>query len=205
MATTDWYTELVATTLEMPAVTGRIGFKYAGFSLAAADYKAVAKALRQGATDGGLTILRTNRNQDARGWFNGKSKTIGINHTLEQIHVWTPSKPHGERLKEQSTWVHEATHAVQALKHWKMTVGQAEVMAHLAQAMFLCRYGDHLLFNPRLVAAGAMARKLSDGDPRTQATQAELQALVTALKAIKVYRERWDKVFHFAQDLDAGL
>jgi hypothetical protein len=201
---TDWYTEFVATILEMPDMTSGIRFKFGGFSISGKDYKEIANRMRKGPTSGGLSVIRSSRNPHARGWFDGSRKMIAMNHTLEDKHVWTPSKPHGERLMEYSTWVHEATHAIQYIRAWNMTVGAAEIMAHLAQAIFLSRYGDHLLFNGRLVAAGVIARKLFDGDPETNATKADLNSLTAALKSVPRYRERWDRKFYIGQDMDCG-
>jgi hypothetical protein len=85
-----------------------------------------------------------------------------------------------------------------------MTVGQAETMAHIAQAFPLVRISKELLFNDRLAAAGVIAEKLLDPTRLGRVQPEDVRALAGALKQVKSYRDRWDRTFDFSVDRDAG-
>jgi hypothetical protein len=64
-----------------------------------------------------------------------------------------------------ATIVHEATHAIQDKKKWRMTLAEMEADAHFAQALFLHYKGSHL--NSGYMPSFALAAKdFANGDMR---------------------------------------
>jgi hypothetical protein len=64
-----------------------------------------------------------------------------------------------------STIVHEATHAIQDKKKWKMTLAEMEADAHFAQALFLHYKGGHLS-SGYMQSFGLAAKDFAKGDMR---------------------------------------
>ena len=205
MASDALYRELVAGALEDSRLTARISFRLGEYVIHATDYAVVARAIRGRGTEGPVSVSRSTggkKRSSTRGSYRPKNNALWFNRR-----IWedpSPFKPYGNWLKERSTWVHEATHCIQDLKDWRMTVGRAEMMAHIAQAIPLVRVNKHLLFNSKLVAAGVIAEKLLEPQRSGPVLAADLAALSGELQKVQSYRERWDKVFDFSVDADDG-
>jgi hypothetical protein len=127
--------ELVALSLENIQLTGRISFRWGQFSIHGSDYSAVARAIPGEGPEGAISVSRSGGSKArrrTRATYSPSRNLLWFNTDIWEAP--SPSMPRGNGLKERSTFVHEATHCIQDLKNWKMTVGQAETMAHIAQA-----------------------------------------------------------------------
>jgi hypothetical protein len=205
MTTDNLYKELVAGALEDNQLTARINFRLGEYAVHSSDYAVVARAIRGRGPEGAVSVSRSaggKGQSGTRASYRPKQNALWFNEGIWESP--SPFKPLGNWLKERSTWVHEATHCIQDLKDWKLTVGRAEMMAHIAQAFPLVRTNKALLFNEKLAAAGVIAEKLLEPERLGPVQADDLAALATALKKVKRYKERWDKIFDFSIDGDDG-
>jgi hypothetical protein len=115
--------QLVLSTLREPAV-GQLSYRLGPFVMVAADYERVAKAIDR-------RLISVVDNPD----FNGHAK---YNARLNRITISASGS-------DPALLIHEATHAVQDARKMDLTHADAEMLAYVAQCLYLEKVGQPLV------------------------------------------------------------